>query len=343
MPDRDQLLQPSDPTLLYSAFSVNDHYPDRPRSIAALYAEVIGYCELAERLGFDSYFVAEHHFHEYGVVPNPAVMLAALAPRTTRIRLGSAISILTFHNPLTVAESYAMVDVLSGGRLVYGVGSGYLKHEFAGYNVALAEKRERFDEVLGLVRRLLRGERVTHAGKHHRLDAVALNVLPVQPEVPCYVAILAREAAYHVGRQGHKMLCVPYASLERFEDIAALIASFRRGRAEAGLAPSLDDAIVTLHCHVADSDAQARADAEAPFDLYVATRLYAHRHTYDDVMRSGLSLIGSVATVADKLRWLHAAGVRHVALLNNFGLLPADAVRRSMTLFATEVMRRVAT
>src|SRR5579862_9456030 len=103
MPDRDQLLQPSDPTLLYSAFSVNDHYPDRPRSIAALYAEVIGYCELAERLGFDSYFVAEHHFHEYGVVPNPAVMLAALAPRTTRIRLGSAISILTFHNRLTVA------------------------------------------------------------------------------------------------------------------------------------------------------------------------------------------------------------------------------------------------
>src|ERR671939_1828162 len=131
-----------------SIFSVQDHYPGRERTLAELYRQVITQAELAEALGYDTFFVAEHHFHEYGAVPNPAVMLAAMAQRTARIRLGSAISILTFHHPLTVAESYAMVDLLSGGRLVMGVGSGYLKHEFAGYRVDPAEKRERFDEHL---------------------------------------------------------------------------------------------------------------------------------------------------------------------------------------------------
>ena len=156
----------------------------------------------AERLGYDTFWVAEHHFHEYGAVPNPAVFLAALSQQTRRLRLGTAISILTFHNPLTVAENYALVDQLSQGRLSLGVGSGYLKHEFEGYDVDPAIKRERFDENLMLVERLLAGERVTHESRHNTIREVRINVQPVQQPVPVYVAILRREAAYHVGRQG---------------------------------------------------------------------------------------------------------------------------------------------
>ena len=219
----------------YSIFSVQDHYPDRARSVAQLYGELQAQCRLAEELGYDTFWVAEHHFHEYGVVPNPSVMLSALAQQTSRIRLGSAISILTFHNPLTLAESYAMVDLLSNGRLTLGVGSGYLKHEFEGYGIDGAEKRERFDENLMLVRRLLSGERVTHRGRFHQLNAVALNVRPLQqPTPPVYVAILRQEAAYHVGRQGHHMLSVPYASLGHWSELRGLIDEFKRGRAEAG-------------------------------------------------------------------------------------------------------------
>ena len=87
----------------YSLFSVNDHYPSLVRTVPQLYAQVIHSCELAERLGYDTFFCAEHHFHEYGVVPDPAVMLSALAQRTKRIRLGTAISILTFHDPRRIA------------------------------------------------------------------------------------------------------------------------------------------------------------------------------------------------------------------------------------------------
>lgn len=324
-----------------SIFSVQDHYPSGPRSVAQLYGEIVAQAELAEALGYDTFWVAEHHFHEYGVVPNPAVMLSTLAQRTTRLKLGTAISILTFHNPLTVAESYAMVDVLSGGRLVYGVGSGYLAHEFAGYAIDPAEKRDRFDENLAVVQRLLAGERVTSSGRHHRIDAVALNVRPLQREVPLYVAILRREAAFHVGRKGQNMMCVPYASLEGFQEIGDLIGEFRKGRQEAGAPAGENSAAVTLHTHVAETDAQARRNAEAPFNLYVDTRLYAKKSTYDDAMRNGLHLFGSADTVADKLVALHRMGVGHVMALQNFGLMPQELVASSMRRMMQEVMPRV--
>jgi alkanesulfonate monooxygenase SsuD/methylene tetrahydromethanopterin reductase-like flavin-dependent oxidoreductase (luciferase family) len=325
-----------------SIFSVQDHYPAGARSVAQLYGEVIAQAELADRIGYDTFWVAEHHFHEYGVVPNPALMLATLAQRTKRLRLGTAISILTFHNPLTVAENYAMVDVLSDGRLVYGVGSGYLPHEFAGYAIDPAEKRDRFDENLAIVRRLLAGERVSAKGRFSQIDAVALNVKPLQREVPIYVAVLRREAAFHIGKQGNNLMCVPYASVDHFNEIGDLIGDYRRGRADAGFAPSDDDAVVTLHTHVAESDAAARRNAEAAFNLYVDTRLYAKKSTYDDAMRNEVHLFGSVETVTDKLVALHRMGVRHVSALQNFGMLAQPLVHESMDRMMREVMPRVA-
>ena len=326
----------------HSIFSVQDHYPGRERSVAELYRQLLAQAELAERLRYEAFFIAEHHFHEYGVVPSPPVMLAAMAQRTTRLKLGPAIAVLPFHHPINVAEGYAMVDVLSNGRLVLGVGSGYLKHEFAGYGIDGAEKRERFDEALDVLRRLLAGERVTHEGRFHRLQDVAINVLPVQkPTPPVYVAVLRKEAAYHVGRAGHRIISVPYASVDRFEEVREIVDEYRRGRAEAGSPAGPDDMLFTFHTHVAESDAAARRRAEAPFNLYVETRLYAKRQTYDDIERSGLGLFGAVETVADKLAALYGMGIRHVLMLQNFGLMPPEDVERSMRLAADEVMPRV--
>src|SRR5215510_2715293 len=135
-------------------FSVVDHYPaELARSTSELYAEVLEQVEAAEEWGFDSFWLAEHHFHEYGAVPRPPVLLAAAAQRTRRVRLGAGVVVLPFDHPLRVAEDYAMVDVLSGGRLNLGVGSGYLQHEYAGFGVDAAEKRERFDESLEVLLR----------------------------------------------------------------------------------------------------------------------------------------------------------------------------------------------
>lgn len=330
------------PPMRLSYFSVQDHYPDRARTVPDLYAQVLRQGELADRLGYEAFFVAEHHFHEYGTVPNPAVMLAALAQRTRAIKLGPAISVLTFHNPLTVAESYAMVDVLSNGRAILGVGSGYLKHEFEGYAIAPAEKRARFDENLAILRLALSGKRFSYEGAYHTVKDVQLNVVPMQPAIPIYVAILAREAAYHVGKQGNNIVCVPYASLDRFSEMPAFVSEFKRGRAESGTPPQPYDNIFAFHTHVAESDEACRRNAADAFDLYVATRLYAKRQTYDDIMRSELGLFGSVETVADKIVELYRMGVTHIMTLQNFGFMPETKVHQSMRLMAEEVMPRVA-
>lgn len=321
-----------------SIFSVQDHYPDHSRSLGQLYRQVLEQARQAENLGYDTFWVAEHHFHEYGAVPNPAVFLAALSQQTTRLRLGTAISILTFHNPLTVAENYALVDQLSQGRLSLGVGSGYLKHEFEGYGVDPAVKRERFDENLMLVERLLSGERVSHDGKFNTIREVRLNVQPVQQPVPVYVAILRREAAYHVGRQGRRMLFVPYAAVDNFEEIGLMMQDYRRGLAEAGIEDACGMAAVALHTHVAATDDLARERAASAFDLYVDTRLYARKQVYDDIIASGLSLFGSPRTVADKLARLADMGLDHVMSLHNFGLMPQDQVLDSMQRLMAEAL-----
>ena len=326
----------------YSIFSVNDHHPRLPRTIAQLYGQIIRQAELADELGYDTFFCAEHHFHEYGVVPDPAVMLAVISQRTRRVRLGTAISILTFHDPRRIAETYAELDTLSGGRLVFGVGSGYLAHEFVGYDRDPKEKRDRFNENLDIVQRLMAGETLSYQGRFSRSEKVVLNVRPHEGRVPpIYVAVLARDAAYHVGKQKNRLFTVPYASCKDFLDIGVMHTDFRRGQAEAGVAASDDDHVYTFHAYVARTDEEAREQAKAAYDLYVDTRLYAKKHTYEDIIANGICLFGSVATVAAKLCRLHDMGVRHVATMHNFGALDAKLVERSMTLLAREVMPAV--
>lgn len=319
----------------YSIFSVQDHHPAFSRTIPQLYDQVLKQGILADQLGYSSFFVAEHHFHEYGAVPNPAIFLTAVAQHTSKIKLGSAISILTFHNPLTIAENYAMLDVLSNGRMILGVGSGYLKHEFEGYDIAADQKRERFDENLHVLKLALSGKPVDFSGKYGTYKNVSTNVQLTQTKLPLYVAVLRPEAAFHVGKQGHNIICVPYASVNQFSEINALYTDFKTGFAESG--QQQPEALFAFHTHVAETDELARENAEDAFNLYVRTRLYAKQQTYNDVLKSGLHLFGSVETVADKIVELHKMGIDHLLLLQNFGMLDPELVHNSMTLFIEKV------
>ena len=324
-----------------SILSVADHYPDGARPQSAFYREIVDQAVLAESLGYEICFIAEHHFHPYGTVPNPAVLLSAIAQRTSRIRLGPAITVLPFRDPRTVAEDYALLDQLAGGRLILGLGSGYLKHEFAGFGINGAEKRDRFDENMAIVKQLLTGARVTHTGKFAALDAVQLNVTPRQKDVPIYVAALNKEAVYHIGRQGNGLLTIPYGTLENFEQIGALQEAFARGRKEADAPPMLGGLaphITTFHTYVARTDKEAETLVRDAFELYCRTRLYAKPWTYEQIRDNGLALFGSVETIAEKLIALGRMGIEHVATLSNFGALAAERVEASMKLMINEVL-----
>jgi alkanesulfonate monooxygenase SsuD/methylene tetrahydromethanopterin reductase-like flavin-dependent oxidoreductase (luciferase family) len=333
-----------DAALRYSIFTIHDHYPDMPRTLPQLYAEAIEQCQLAEQCGYDSFFVAEHHFAPYGAVPNPAVFLSHLAAHTEKIRLGSAISVLSFHPAFEVAENYGMVDILSKGRVTLGVGSGYLSHELAGYNVDMATKREIYDESMSILQKALTGTRFSHEGVHFQIQDMQINVPAVQkPGIPIYVAVSNAAVAFFVGKQGHNMMFVPYSQLEKVDDVGGVYDIYRKGRAEIvqqpGGEPDAGDVIVAFHAHVAESDDEAKKRAHAPFELYLRTRQRAKHQSFEAISSDeGLSLIGCPATVAAKLARLHALGVRHVMLTHNFGNMPAAHAAESIRLFATEVM-----
>src|SRR2546427_2893482 len=119
-----------------------------------------------EELGFDSIWLTEHHFIDYGLSVSPAVLAAAAAMRTRRVRIGLAAAILPFHDPVRLAEELAMVDILSEGRLDVGVGRGNRPVEVEGYRVPQIENRERFEESLAIILKAWTMERFSFEGRH---------------------------------------------------------------------------------------------------------------------------------------------------------------------------------
>jgi alkanesulfonate monooxygenase SsuD/methylene tetrahydromethanopterin reductase-like flavin-dependent oxidoreductase (luciferase family) len=328
----------------FGIFSVVDHYPGLlPRSVAQLYGELLEQAEAADALGFDSFWVAEHHFHEYGAIPRPPVWMAAAAGRTRRIRLGAAVAVLPFDDPLRTAEDYAMVDVLSGGRLNLGVGSGYLRHEFEGFGVAPEDKRGRFDEALDILLRAWSGERFSYEGTHHRVRDVRLNVRPLQkPRPPVWIATLRNEAAPFAGAKGFPIMMIPYATTEDLGEIAATVRAFRAAFVAAGGRPEDATAPFGLHAHCAESTAEARAEAREPMDRYVRTRLYARQRPFDLLVEKNLLAVGDPDEVTRVARLYETAGLTHFLAITNFGGLPHTQVLASMERMAKHVLPRFA-
>jgi len=328
----------------FGIFSVVDHYPkELPRTSAELYGELLEQVEAADALGFDSFWIAEHHFHEYGGIPRPPVWMAAAAERTRRIRLGSAVVVLPFDNPLRTAEDYAMVDILSGGRLNLGVGSGYLKHEFAGFGLDMEQRRERFDEALEIVLRALSGERVSFAGKHYTVSDVQLNVRAIQrPRPPVWIATLRADGAPRIGARGLPVMLIPYASAETLDEMRAGVAAYKEAFVKAG--GQLAEASVPFgfHCHCAESTAQARAEAREPMERYVRTRLYAVQRPFDVLVQQNVVAFGDPEEIVRVARLYEAAGFTHFLAIPNFGGLPHKQVLRSMELMARQVLPRFA-
>jgi alkanesulfonate monooxygenase SsuD/methylene tetrahydromethanopterin reductase-like flavin-dependent oxidoreductase (luciferase family) len=177
-----------------------------PRVPREVYGELLDLFAYAENLGFSHAWVAEHHFSNYGTLGGPPVFLAALAGRTTSMRIGPAVSVLPFHDPLRLAEDYAALDVISGGRLEFGAGRGYQPGEFAGFGIDMAEARDRFWESLDVITRAWEGSPFAHTGRYYQFPEITLKPRPVQDPIPLYVASVSPETFEMVGARGHSIM-----------------------------------------------------------------------------------------------------------------------------------------
>jgi len=174
----------------FGMFIIGDNDPSLNKNLNAYYDEMLEQVRWAETLGYECFWFGEHHFDFFGVIPAPPVILSLAAKYTKKIRLGVAVCLLPYRNPLLVAEEYAMVDVLSDGRLDFGIGRG-TPPELAGFGVK-EDNRDLLIESLEVVEQAWREGKITYKGKYHRFDGVGMNVLPVQkPTPPVFLAALS--------------------------------------------------------------------------------------------------------------------------------------------------------
>ena len=298
--------------------------------------------ELADQVGLDVFGVGEHHRPDY-VVSAPAVVLAAAASRTRRIRLTSAGNVLSSDDPIRVFQQFATVDLLSGGRAEIMAGRGSFIESFPLFGYDLRDYDELFAEKLDLLLRLREGERVTWSGRHRPpLSDQPVYPRPVQEPLPVWIAVGGTpESAVRAGALGLPMALAIIGGLpERFVPFAEL---HRRAAEEAGHGRLTLG--INSHGFLADTADEAADLAFGPFSETM-NRIGRERgwppttRVDFDAQRTlrGALFVGSPADVAEKILFQHSLfGHERFLLQLSVGSLPHDRMLRAIELFATEV------
>jgi natural product biosynthesis luciferase-like monooxygenase protein len=237
--------------------------------LAQYYEEVSETVILADRLGWARALTTEHHFHYYGgAVPNPAVILAAWARETETIRLGAAVSLMQLRDPLKVAEDYAMVDHLSGGRCDMGVAKGFVPHEFAAFGVDPAEVPERIAEGLEICKLFWSGAPFSHKGRFFEFDRIQPWPWAVNGSLPIWnAASNSPESFVNAAERGYRLMMNQYPmSVGSLQEKFAL---YKDAWAAAGRPESERQAMVVMMTHIADSEEQAIEEAKAALAEHV--------------------------------------------------------------------------
>jgi probable LLM family oxidoreductase len=300
--------------------------------------------ELADRLGLDVFGVGEHHRPDFAV-SSPAVALAAAAVHTKRIRLTSAVTVLSSDDPVRVFQDFATLDLISGGRAEIMVGRGSFIESFPLFGYDLSDYDELFSEKLGLLLKLRESERVAWSGKHRApLEDAGVYPRPLQRPLPVWIAVGGTPQS--VVRAA--MLGLPLAIAiiggqpERF---APLVRLYREAARKAGHDPARLPVGINSHTYVAETSRRA-GDEYFPAYAAVMNRIGRERgwppmgRTQFEMGRSphGALLVGSPEEVAEKILYEHELfGHQRFMAQISVGALPHEKVMRAIELFATEV------
>jgi alkanesulfonate monooxygenase SsuD/methylene tetrahydromethanopterin reductase-like flavin-dependent oxidoreductase (luciferase family) len=327
---------------------VNSQHPEGDDP-ARRFAETVEQVRLIRRLGFDSIWGGEHHvtpgFHYFPLLP----LMQRLAAEADGLWLGTNVVLLPLHNPVEVAEVGAFLDVITGGRFLLGVGLGYRAEEFAVFGVPMGERVNRMVEGIEIIRRLWSEDRVTHRGRHWRLDGVALRPRPLQqPGPPILIGAQAPAAIARAARISDGWMVVPVPTVDEF---ATQAAAFAAARSAAGLPPSPHVCrLLEVMCAPDEETAIGRA---APFLLekYAAYLSWGIPGVTLDPgappeaqlrrLAADRFALGSPAQVADALLRQHRAGVTHATMRVSWPGMPQDDVLAGIELLGREVLPEV--
>jgi alkanesulfonate monooxygenase SsuD/methylene tetrahydromethanopterin reductase-like flavin-dependent oxidoreductase (luciferase family) len=339
-------------------FGVQNLFPAEGEDDHRVMLEALEDIKIADELGFDSVWLAEHHFSRYGILGNPLVFGAAVAQATTKIQIGTAVVVLPFHNPLRLAEDAATLDILSGGRFELGVGRGYQPREFNGFGVDAETSKRRYAEVVDILRLAFTGTAFSYSGEFYSVDDVTVSPRPVRPGgPPIRHAVVSPPSFPERGLAGDHIITSPtFAPLGRMKKN---FDAYRSALVAGGHDPDDFDIPFMQQVWVGDSEAELRAVAESALTYYRTVgkvvpgsdeAIEAEREYYEKV-RANIDLLtleqalthggafGSVDHVVDALgRLATELGVNHYICWFRIPSLDRGVALKAMETFATEVI-----
>jgi alkanesulfonate monooxygenase SsuD/methylene tetrahydromethanopterin reductase-like flavin-dependent oxidoreductase (luciferase family) len=292
-------------------------------------------------LGYDLLF-SHHHFLANMQTPQALPILAHLVPFSGRMRLGIGIYIATLEHPVALAEHFATLDQISGGRLVWGVGAGYREDEFRSFGISLKTRQSRLYEALELVRQLWSGEEVHFHGRHFDVEGVRISVRPKQRPRP-QIWLGANGPKTIIGAAGHADTWLGSPNV-KFKWANGNLAAFKEEQERLGIDTAGCEYPIVRELYIADTDEQAREDVHPyMWNEYDAFASYDSIYSdyYEEMWRKAF-LIGSPATIAEKLQILIDGGWNTFIFRTDWAGMPAEMMRRTITRFAEEVMPRFA-
>lgn len=309
------------------------------------YQSFIDYVVRAEALGFESLFMVEHHFTGVGQVSASLNLLTFLAAKTSRIRLGTAVVVLPWHNPVLLAEQASTLDLLSGGRFDFGVGKGYRKDEFAGFCIPQDEADARFQECIDFLRKAWTSDgRFSHHGRYWNFENIVVEPRPVQqPHPPFWMAAGSYDSIRRAAFNGFNLLLDQLApvdlSLERVQVFRDALEEAGRGRndRQVALARSLQIAETAEELNEAVAIRQRVLSRIGDLARGPGAEKYADEA---GIQAAGLaedssSLIGPPDAIAERLRIIAEGDVDTVLLIDPKGEI------RSLERFASDIAPNV--
>lgn len=282
--------------------------------------------------GYDGVWLAEHHFNTYSVCPSPHLMAMNVAARTRNLRVGLAVSLAVFYNPLRLAEEVALLDVLSGGRINWGAGRGFDRGEFGAFKIDVEESAARFQEAVDIVLAAWTNERLTHHGQFWDYDDIEVLPKPLQkPHPPTWLAATSPEAIERAAKRGHTILMDPHATHDEIRDKRAL---YQRSLEASGFSIAGRDIPMARLIAIAPTEEQAKQVAYEGARWTVGS--YAKGMHEDPIERyvNKVMVYGTPESVTDKLLALKTE------LPINY-LLAAPLSHESFVLFTERVLPKL--
>ncbi len=340
----------------FGYFTLSDNnYEDIQRSPEQFILDIRAEALHAEKIGMYSAWIGEHHFDSLGVNSCPHIVLASLVAETKRIRMAPAVSVMPLHHPLRVAEEWATLDLLSGGRVDFAVGRGYDEKEYIPFNAEYSTALERMEEGIEILKKAWESEgKWSHEGRFYTIPEMTITPRPIQKKMPFYMACFSRASLELAGKMGLDIIWAPFAANLTWGSMGNAVKDYRDTCEQNGHKPG--KAMCSYFIWIGEGAEEQygrerqiqyfrrsvkpaiKQGEKAPKSMLYMNKL---NEILEGVQEGDLGeksiLLGSPQKIIDTLKGIEEAGIEEVILYFNVGGKPHERVVAQMDQFMEEI------